>query len=179
MAQIGNPIIYHLGRQGMIAHQNSWLSSNEELLVAENACFENDYVQKEPAAPEYDSIGVAVEGPAGTLSTASDLVLQAIWLQASQSTALVTTVFTGVASQTSPWTFTVTGTATAGNCAILAVGQTNASTDNPVATSVTDSKGNTRTRLITRPGSGSINADIDLWGAILTATLTTAVDTLT
>src|SRR5215475_8582402 len=179
MPQNGSRYLLQFGRQGMVAHQNRWLAGPDELAVAENTCFENDLVQKEPAAPEYDLIGVAVEGPAGTLSTASDLTMQALWLQASSTTALVNTVFTGVLSQASPWTFTLTATATAGNLALLAIGQTNNPTDNPIATSVVDAKGNIWTKLMTRPGSVSINAAVELWASVLTTTLTSGVDTIT
>jgi len=179
VAQIGSPVVYHLGQQGMIAHPNSWLSSNEELLVAENCCFENDLVQKEPAAPEYDIIGIATEGPSGTLSGTADNVMLAKWLPATSAVALLGTIFTGVANQTSPWTVTITGSASPGNLLVLGVGQTNNPTDSPVATAVTDSKGNTWTRLGTSVGSGSINADLDLWVSLLTATMTSGVDTIT
>src|SRR5215813_12530027 len=179
MPQLGKNYLMQFGKQGMIAHPNSWLSSPDEVVVAENACFENDLLQKEPAAPEYDTTGVAVEGPSGTLSSAADIVQVGRWFPAATSVAVVGTLFTGVASQTSPWTFTLTGNASAGQFVALSIGQTLNPTDNPVATAVSDSKGNTWVRAGHQSGSGTVTGDIDLWVSLLTTGLTSGVDTFT
>src|SRR5215471_10276130 len=146
MAKQGAVYTIPLGQRGMVTHLNRWLTTAGDLSVAQNVTFENDMVQKEPAAAHYDTTGLAIESPNGTFSGNTDSTFKALWFPASASTTFASVAFTVVASQTSPWTVTIVGTAAAGSLVVVAVGQRINKTDSPMLTSVTDSKGNTYTR---------------------------------
>src|SRR5262252_2047728 len=87
------------GARGMVAHPNRWLTKAGDLAIAENVTFENDMLQKEPAAAHYDTTGIAVESPNGTFSATSDSTFAAIWLPASSSALFGSTLVASVASQ--------------------------------------------------------------------------------
>src|SRR5215475_4686104 len=180
MPQNGSRYLLQFGRQGMVAHQNRWLAGPDELALAENVCFDNDLVQKEPAAPEYDQVGAVKELPAATWSGASDVTMAAVWFAASSSaTFLGALVGVSAAAQASPWTVTVSATAAVGDLVVVSAAQQSNPTDNPLLTSLVDSKGNTYTRLKTQLGGAPIFAEVELWASVLTTGLTNAVDTLT
>src|SRR5215471_15481539 len=180
MPQNGSRYLLQFGRQGMVAHQNRWLAGPDELAIAENTCFENDQVQKEPAAPEYDGVGLALYGPTLSLSAASDVTVRMLWFPGSPPVAVVGSVVTAVATTTSPWVVTVTTSAAAGQFLVLAIGQTTNVTTSPEVTSITDSKGNVWTKAgTTTLGSASINSITEVWVSLLTVGLTGGADTLT
>ena len=178
MAKQGSVYTIPLGARGMVTHLNRWLTTAGDLSLAQNVTFENDMVQKEPAAAHYDTVGLAIESPNGTFSGLTDSTFGAIWLPASASTTFSSVAFT-VASTTSPWTVSVIGTAPAGRLVAVAVGQRINNTDTPILTSLTDSKGNTYARQKQTVGSASVSSNVEIWTSILTTQLTSGVDTLT
>jgi hypothetical protein len=164
-------------RAGMVAHQNRWLSTAAELAIAENCSFEEDLLRKDVAAANYDSAdNIKTETPSGTISSSQNWAEAAIWLPASLTTAIVGIPLKKVATTTSPWTITITSTAAAGQCCVLAVSQLTFSTDTPTCTTVTDSKGNPWVRQVTVPGAF---VSVEMWVSILATTLTGGVDTIT
>src|SRR5262245_55060019 len=176
MAKLGNIYNIPFGRAGMVTHQNRWLTQAGDLSIAQNVTFENDMLQKEPAAAHYDTTGLAVEAPNGTFSGATDSTCAAIWLPASASTAFGTVLANTVISTTSPWVASCNGSAVAGSLVVVAVGQRINKTDNPILTGMTDSEGNTYTRQKTTVGSGAIDSDIEIWTSILTNPLHNVLD---
>jgi hypothetical protein len=170
--------IYRLafGNAGMVAHPNRWLSQPEELVVAQNVTFENDFVQKEAAAADYDSIGIATEAPRGTFTGGSpDSTMAAIWLPAAATSVWGGQHASLVASTTSPWTVPVTNAAVVGRLLVLAVGQALHQLDSPILTSLTDTRGNTYIRQMTAPGNTfGVNSDVEIWTTVLTTGLTTS-----
>src|SRR5215475_3284222 len=103
------------GARGMVAHPNRWLTQAGDLAIAENVTFENDMLQKEPAAAHYDTTGIAVEAAYGTFSGATDSTSADLWLPATAAAAFDHVVVNSVATTTSPWTLTLSGTAPAGS----------------------------------------------------------------
>src|SRR5215813_3573214 len=172
MAKQGNVYTIPLGARGMVTHLNRWLTTAGDLSFAQNVTFENDMVQKEPAAAHYDTVGLAIEAPNGTFSANSDSTFAALWLPAQISAAIVNQIASTVVSSTSPMTVAITATCAVGSLVILAVGQRINKTDFPILTALTDSKGNTYTRQKTTGGSATIDSDVELWTSILTTQLT-------
>src|SRR5262249_37840125 len=156
MPKIGNVYTIPFGRAGMVTHQNRWLTQAGDLSIAQNVTFENDMLQKEPAANHYDTIGLATEAPNGTFSATTDSTFAAIWLPASATTAFGVSLASAVASNVSSWVVPVTNSASAGQLVVVAVGQGDHITDFPLLLNLLDSKGNTYVRLATTLGSGTV-----------------------
>src|SRR5262249_58828558 len=134
------------GNSGMVAHPNRWLTKAGDLALAQNCTFENDMLQKEPAAAHYDTIGIAVESPNGTFSGATDSTFLALWLPATTSAVFGSQLASFAISTTSPATVPIASNVPIGTLMVVAVGQRINKTDVPLMTSVTDTKGNTYTR---------------------------------
>src|SRR5262249_42124766 len=109
MPKIGNVYTIPFGRSGMVSHPNRWLTQAGDLAVAQNVTFENDMLQKEPAANHYDVTGLAIEAPNGNFKDGSnnpfntDSTFAAIWLPASSGATFGAQVAASVVSTTSPW----------------------------------------------------------------------------
>src|SRR5262249_21961189 len=174
MAKQGAVYTIPLGQRGMVTHLNRWLTTAGDLSVAQNVTFENDMVQKEPAAAHYDTTGLAIESPNGTFSGATDSTFAAIWLPMSASTTTATNIANLANNIASPVALTpLTGVA-AGRLLAVAGGQRINKTDSPICTSVTDDAGNTYARQKQTAGSGAIDSNVEIWTSIVTNPLTVA-----
>src|SRR5262245_22337303 len=165
------------GQRGMVAHPNRWLTQAGDLAIAENVTFENDMLEKEPAAAHYDTTGLAIESPYGTFSAATDSSMAGVWWPASSTAAFGASLASATANTASPWTVACGTSAAIGVVVVVAVGSSFGTTQ-PLATAVTDTKGNLYTRRLTLPGTASISANVELWTAVLTTGLTNT-DTFT
>jgi hypothetical protein len=167
--------IYRLafGNAGMVAHPNRWLTQPEELVLAQNVTFENDLVQKESAAAEYDAagIGIATESPYGTFGGNTDSAMYAIWLPASSTVSFLGVLATGNQYTGAGWVLATTGAASVGDLVVLAFGQSQYSSDIPLLTAVQDNRGNIYKRLGEAPAIPGMTAAVELWGSILTTAL--------
>jgi hypothetical protein len=173
MANTATPYLLSFGRAGMVAHPNRLLASANELVVAQNAAFDRDSAHRPVTFEYYDPIGLSGQVFAGTWGGGG-----VIWsgvvagYAAASDAAFVGDVGEASASaQTSPWTFTVGGSASVGQLAVLSIGFRFGTL---AVTSVVDSKGNTWVR----SAYTSTGPSVEQWASVLTVALAPS-DTIT
>src|SRR5215468_400269 len=160
------------GASGMVAHPNRWLTKAGDLAIAQNVTFENDMLQKEPAAAHYDTTGIAIESPNGTFSASSDSTFAALWLPALSTAAFDAVQATAALSTTSPATLHFATNLAAGMLVVVVVGQRINKTDVPLMKKVTDVRGNVYVRQKQTGGSASIDSTVEIWTSIVTVPIT-------
>src|SRR5215475_14243830 len=172
----GKPYLIPFGGAGMVAHPNRWLSKPEELALAQNVTFENDFVQKEATVTQYDPVGIEFEQMTGSFSSNTNSVNTVLWFGVGGGGQFVTQAAQSEVNTASPWVVSLTGSIASPQVAVLAVGQDFAG-DNPMCTTITDTKGNTWTRRITHPGSGGVVPPaVEMWTSQIVNTLSSGVD---
>ena len=171
MAQEGIPYPIRLGQQGQVNRQHRWLTVSGDLEIAENVVFEHDILQVQPAALVYD-IGEFADSIHYDFGASQTSVADGVRIIVDPVVSLeelnVPVVSAAASSPGTTWVLTLSANVLASQAIVLGFGYVNGAAMS--ITGITDSKGNTWTRLTTAAGdSGTFQTSI--WMSVLTTTL--------
>jgi len=150
---------------GMRPHESRWLGGPNDLAIAENIVFEHDLTQKDPAALIYDPQGADLIELAAVLSASS--LREGVAVLVSSLATAIDGGQIGSANNAAPpssWVISSTLGAAIGDIIVVALGRRGVTTS-PIATNVTDSRGNLYTRL---SATASTDPTSELWAAPVT-----------